>query len=218
MHLSRPILGAVVAALLVPQAAQAAALDPLGPCYRSVDSETREAVPIHGTGFTPGQTVTVLIDGVVVREGVFADMDGAVTGSVQAPYRASGDGPFTVTVTEDNQPGNTASATSRVTALAARLKPRTTGPRKQVRFIGRGFTEGTSVYAHYVRAGKHRRTVRLGAPQGPCGRIDVRRRQFPFNPAVGRWTLQIDNQPVYSAEPLSVFVRLAITVSDRPAG
>jgi len=90
-----------------------------------------------------------------------------------------------------------------------------------VRFIARGFTDGTSVYAHYVRKGRHRKTVLLGAAQGPCGRIDVRRRQFPFTPAVGRWTLQIDNQADYSAEPLGVFVRLAITVSrglPRPTG
>ena len=212
MRFSRPILGAVVAALLAPQAAQAAGLDPLAPCYRSVDSETRETVQIHGRGFTPGQTVTVLIDGAVAEDGVVADRNGDVIGGVQAPYRASGERSFTITITEDNQPGNTASATSRVTALDARLKPRTTGPRKRVRFIGRGFTDGTSVYAHYVRKGRHRKTVMLGAAQGPCGRIDVRRRQFPFKPAVGRWTLQVDNQADYSAEPLGVFVRLAITV------
>ena len=89
-----------------------------------------------------------------------------------------------------------------------------------MRFIGRGFTDGTSVYAHYVRKGRHRKTVRLGAAAGPCGRFDVKRRQIPFKPAVGRWTLQVDKQADYSAEPLSVFVRLAITVSrglPRPA-
>src|SRR5687768_15803438 len=43
MHLLRPILGAVVAALLVPQAAQAATLEPLAPCYRSVDEQMRES-------------------------------------------------------------------------------------------------------------------------------------------------------------------------------
>ena len=69
-------------------------------------------------------------------------------------------------------------------------------------------------YAHYVRKGRHRKTVLLGAAQGPCGRIDVRRRQFPFKPAVGRWTLQVDNQAEYSTAPLSVFVRLAIIVRE----
>jgi hypothetical protein len=212
MHLPRPILGAVVAALLAPQAAQAATLDGLGACYRSVDPDTRELVPVHGRGFTPGQAVTVSIDGGVVKEGVIADTNGEVIGSVPAPHQPRGERPFMLTVTEVNQPANIASAASRVTALALRLKPRRAGARRRVRFIGRGFTDGTSVYAHYIRSERHRRTVRLGTPQGPCGRIDVKRRQFPFEPTVGRWTLQVDNQPAFSDEPVSVFVRLGITV------
>ena len=85
MRLLRPILGAAAAVLLAPQAAQAAALDPLGACYRSVDSETRETVRVHGTGFTPGQTVTVSIDGTVVARTGVADTDGDVFGDVPAP-------------------------------------------------------------------------------------------------------------------------------------
>ena len=212
MHLPRPILGAVAAALLAPQAAQAATLDGLGACYRSVDPEVRESVPVHGRGFTPGQMVTVFIDGVVVKQGVAADTNGEVIGSVPAPHQPSGERPFMLTVTEDNQPANTASAASRVTALSLRLKPRKAGARERVRFIGRGFTDGPSVYAHYIRGGKHRGSVRLGPPQGLCGRIDVKRRQFPFAPTVGRWRLQVDNQPSYSPEPVSVFVSLGITV------
>ena len=221
MRLSRPILGAVVAVLLAPQAAQAAALAPLGPCYRSVDPETRESVPVHGTGFTPGETVTVAIDGVVVQEGVVVTTDGEVIGDVPAPHQRRGERPFTLSVTEVNQPANTASATSRVTALALRLKPRSAAPSRRVRFVGRGFTDGTEVFAHYVRAGKLRKTVALGAPEGPCGRIAVKRRQIPIErPATGRWWLYVDNQPTYSPEPVSVFVRLAITVRRvlRPGG
>jgi hypothetical protein len=213
MHLLRPILGAVAAALLVPQAAQAATLDPLGACYRSVDAERREAVPVHGRGFTPGQTVTVAIDGVPVESGT-ANTDGEVVGAVRAPHQRRGERPFTVTMTEDNQPANTAGATTRVTALAFRLKPRRARSSARVRFIARGFTDGTEVFAHYVRADKHRKTVRLGAPQGPCGTISVKRRQIPVKrPALGRWTLQVDNSPSWSDEPAGVFARWFITVS-----
>jgi hypothetical protein len=212
MRLLRPILGVAAAMLLAPQAAQAASLDPLGGCYRSVDSETRESVRVHGTGFTPGETVTVSIDGTVVEDG-FADTNGEVSGDVPAPYQQDGERPFTVTVTEARQPANTASASSRVTALTLKLSPQRAAPSTRVRFLGRGFTDGTEVFAHYVRAGKLRKTVSLGAPQGPCGRVAVKRRQIPIKrPKVGRWTLQVDNQPIYSAEPVSVFVRLAITV------
>ena len=106
--------------------------------------------------------------------------NGEVQGQVTAPYQERGERPFTLTLTEVDQPANTASAASRVTALAFRLKPRKKAPSQRVRFIGRGFTDGEFVYAHYVRKGKLRKTVLLGAAQGPCGRIDVRRRQIPI--------------------------------------
>jgi len=214
MHVLRPILGAAAAALLVPQIAQAATITPLGACYRSVDELTREAVPVRGQDFTPGEVVTVRIDGQVVAEGIKVRSDGTIDGTVPAPYQGSGERPFTLTITEDNTPVNTASAASRVTALGLQLKPRKAKPSRRVRFRGRGFAEaGGVVYAHYVRAGKVRRTVRLGVAKGPCGRIDVMRRQFPIRkPRVGRWTLQVDNQPSYSAEPVSVVVRIPIDV------
>jgi len=217
MHLLRPILATAAAVLLVPAVAQAATLDPLAACYRSVDEMTTETVAVRGRGFTPGEEARVYVDGRLVKEGAFADVNGDVIGDVRAPFRAKGQAPFTVTVTEKNQPSNTASATSLVTALGLHLKPSLAFPSRRVRFIGRGFTDGTEVFAHYVRAGKLRKTVSFGAPQGPCGRINVKRRQIPVKrPAVGRWTLQVDNQPTYSAEPLTVFVRLGIRVRRVP--
>jgi hypothetical protein len=204
---------AVAAALLAPQAAQAVTLDPLKPCYRSVDETTTENVGVFARDFTPGSQVDVAIDNAVVADDVFADANGSVVGGVKAPFRATGEGSFTLTVTQTDKPANTVTATSRVTALAMRLKPRKAKPSKKVRFIGRGFTDGTVVYGHYVRAGKLRKTVSLGAPQGPCGTIDVKRRQIPISkPKTGRWTLQVDNQQAYSPQPTGVFVRLAITV------
>ena len=218
--LLRPILLGAALAAAVPQAAQAAELSPLGACYRSVDSQTRETVPVRATGFTPGEQVNVAIDGVVVDTAT-ALPEGNVEGQVTAPYQERGERPFTLTLTEVDQPTNKASAESRVTALTFRLKPRETAPSRRVRFIGSGFNDDKTVYAHYVRKGKLRKTVLLGAAQGPCGRIDVRRRQIPIDrPATGRWTLQVDNQKRYSTQPASVFVRWAINVqrTPRPGG
>jgi hypothetical protein len=213
MRLTLAILAAA-AALLVPEAAQAAALAPLGPCYRSLDSQTRETVPVWGMDFTPGEQVRVLIDGKVVQDSVTVLPDGNVRGEVQAPYQAKGERGFTLTVAEIGNAANTATATSRVTALAMRLEPKLASPSRRVRFIGRGFTDGPMVYGHYVRKGKVRKTVKLGAPQGPCGRVSVKRPQIPIKRAAnGRWTLQVDNQPAYSADPVGVLVRILITVS-----
>ena len=202
------------AVLLAPQAAAAATIQPLGACYRSVDSDTRETVPVKASGFTPGERVNVYLDGQVVQENVTVMSEGEVEGGVAAPYQRSGERPFTLTVTQIDQPSNTASASSRVTALALRLKPRRAAPSRRVQFIGRGFIDGTEVFAHYVRKGKLRKTVSLGAPQGPCGQVSVKRRQIPVNrPALGRWRLQVDNEETYTPEPPGVFMRLAITVT-----
>jgi len=218
MHFARRLIPfALAIALCAPQAAQAATLAPLAPCYRSVDDATREAVPVKATDFTPGAVVHVSIDGVVVRDDVIALPDGSVSGTVDAPHQAGGERPFSLTVTERDRPANTATTSSRVAALSLRLKPSQAPPSRRVRFLGRGFTDGPEVYGHYVRGGKLRRTVLLGRPRGACGRLDVRRRQIPLRrPKTGRWTLQVDNQPEYSSEPVSVFVRLPITVKRVP--
>jgi hypothetical protein len=204
---------AALAGAAAPGAAQAAELAPLAGCYRSVDEFARENVGIQASGFTPGSNVDVYIDGVAVQTGVQALPDGTLSGSVDAPYQGFGERVFTLTVTERERPDNTASATSRVTALDMRLRPRRTAPHRQVRFLGRGFIDGAEVFGHYVRRGKLRKTVSFGAPEGACGRVDVRRRQIPLrNPRVGRWILQVDNQREYSDEPAGVSVDVPITV------
>jgi hypothetical protein len=214
MRLRRTLIGlGLLAGLAAPQAAQAAVLAPLAPCYRSVNESSRENVAVQASGFTPGAAVDVYIDGVQVQSGVLALPDGTVSGSVDAPYQGFGQRPFTLTVTEHDARANTASATSLVTALDMRLKPRRTAPQRQVRFLGRGFTDGDEVFGHYLRRGKLRKTVSLGAPQGPCGRVDVRGRQIPVrNPRVGRWVLQVDNAAEYTPVPPGVSVEVPITV------
>jgi hypothetical protein len=215
MVLKRTPIAVLVAAagLAAPAAAQAATITPLGPCYRSVDEVERETVPVQAQGYTPGALVDVFVDGVKVEENILVDDFGNVSGSVDAPYQPRGEREFTVTVTQQDTPENTATVASRVAALGLRLKPRRTAPSRRVRFLGLGFIDGTEVFAHYVRAGRHRKTVSLGAPKGPCGRVSVRRRQIPLaRPRTGRGTHPVDNQRVYSPAPPTVTVRVPINV------
>src|SRR5687767_13490741 len=137
-----PTILAAGAALLVPHAAQAAYLAPIDPCYRSLDEQRRETVPVRASGFTPGEHVNVYVDGVLVQQDVVVLTDGQISGGVEAPYVAKGERPFTLTVTEVSKPSNTASVMSRVTALSLRLKPRRAAPQRRVRVIGRGFIDG----------------------------------------------------------------------------
>jgi hypothetical protein len=205
-------IGLLLAAAAAPQAAQAATLAPLKPCYVSVGPQKREPVTIQADGFTPGSAVDVSEDGVTV-DSPQALSNGGISGTVPAPYQSAGERPFTLTLTQHDDPANTVSAPTRVAALSLRVKPRKAPPGRRVRFIGAGFTGGGRVYGHYLFAGKLRRSVSLGVPTGPCGHVDAKRRQIPVHkPHTGRWTLQADALKAYDPQPATVFVRLAITV------
>jgi hypothetical protein len=222
------LLGALLAAaLLLPASTQAATLNPLKPCYISVtqrtpgapDQITREGLDLGGSGFTPNALVDVSFDGKLDRT-VQADATGSLPPQVlQSPYRARGEGPFTLTAAEQGNPANSVTLTSRTTALALRLRPREAVPRRRIRFSGRGFTEQKAVWAHYLYKGKVRKTVRLVRRiDNDCGRFSVRRKQIPVkNPRTGNWTLQVDQQRRYSRAPDSVFVRVKIEVVVTPS-
>jgi hypothetical protein len=220
-----PALGAVVLALLAaPGLAEAAALDPLKPCYVSVTSRAdgktlieREKVDVSGTGYTPGALVDVTVEGKVVRSGVTTDAAGNLPLQVvDSPYRGGPPRPFTVTAAEQGNPASSATLTAEATALNVGIQPSSARPSQRVAFRGRGFTGTGKVYAHYLYGGKVRRTVTLATPQGACGTFTVRRRQIPVRRArIGKWTLRVDQQKRYSPNPASVWVSIPITVERR---
>lgn len=211
MTLRRTALLAALAVLASAAPAVAApTLAPLKPCYVSVlqappdDFET-EAVVVSGSGFTPGAKVDVRVDGALAQSGVVVDAAGNLpVGAVSAPTVKAAERRFTVTAVEQDSAAQTASAQARVSNLAIKVRPRRARPGQRIRFRGRGFTDpGAAVYAHYLRRGaaRPRRTVRLvKRPHGPCGTFSVRRRQFPFTPKAGPWTVQIDQHRAFTAD------------------
>ena len=217
------LAGAAIAALaLLPATAQAAALAPLKPCYISVTQKspgappqiTRESLDLGGSGFTAGALVDVSFDGKLDRT-LQADAAGNLPPQVlQSPYRAKGQGTFTLTASERGNPANTVSAPSRTTALTLSLKPKKAKPSKRIRFKGSGFTAQKAVWAHYLYKGKVRKTVRLVRRiTNPCGLFSVKRKQIPIKrPKLGVWRLQVDQQKHYSRAPDGVNVRADINV------
>ena len=215
-----PLLGvAVTAVLLLPVAAQAAALTPLKACYvTSTDEVTkeirREPVQFGGSGFTPGGPVDIALDGALQRT-VQADAAGNLPAqALDAPYRRKGQRPFRLTATDQANRANTAEALSNVTAFDVSISPSTAAPSSRVRFSGRGFTQPGTVYGHYLYRGKVRRTVTLARrPSAPCGRFTVRRRQIPVrNPRLGQWLLQIDQERRYRRSPERGAIKVIIRV------
>jgi hypothetical protein len=217
-------VGSLAALAALPAAAQAAAWAKApGACYVSVGQapQQREVVPFSGFGFTPNAPVTVLVDGVApdigddgVPDTFAADANGRVSIVARAPYQASGQRPFTVSIADSQNAVNVLTATPQVTALALSLTPAQAPPSRRVRFRGRGFTKPGGIWAHYVYKGKLRKTARLVKhAKGACGTFSVKRRQIPVvRPRTGKWTLQVDQQKTYAPQPASVFVRLSITV------
>jgi len=217
------LLGCMLAALLAaPAGAQAAALAPLKPCYISVTQRTpgernvitREPLDLAGSGFTAGALVDVSVDGTLDRT-IQADGAGNLPSQVlESPYQARGQGEFTLTAAERDNPANTVAVPGRKTALELELRPEKARPSRRIRFSGSGFTAQSAVWAHYLYKGKVRKTVRLVKRiDNPCGTFSVRRRQIPVKrPALGRWRLQVDQQRRYSRAPAGVNVRADIDV------
>jgi hypothetical protein len=121
---------------------------------------------------------------------------------------------MTVTLIERDNPANTLTLQTRVTALSVTLKPKRAATSSLIHFRGRGFTRQKPIWAHYVFQGHARKTVRFAAgPATACGTFSVRRPQIPIlHPRAGKWTLQIDQQKRWSKRPESVFVPIPITV------
>jgi hypothetical protein len=212
--------GALLAALAAPAAAHAVpAIAPLQPCYVTADTAQgpqSEGVQITASGFTPNSTVDLTIDGAPVQDGSDLQVDeigGLTLPAVPAPFVQEGTKPFTVTLTEDGNPANFASATAKSTALGVSVKPKSAKPSDKVRFKGLGFTKDKPIYAHYVHKGKLRKTVRLARKPRECGGFEVHRRQIPIRrPGLGSWIVQFDQSKRFRrpADGGIVYVRLRI--------
>jgi hypothetical protein len=212
------VMGVVIAALAAaPASAQAPVLAPLKPCYVAAQPTQREFVDINARNFTPLAEIDIFIDDILQSDTTArAAVDTTLKGSVQAPWIEEGQRLFSLRLTERAKPMNTVSATSKVTRLAVEQSPDEARTGDRVRFRGRGFTTPLPVYAHYVFAGRSRKTVRIGMPHGDCGLFSVRRKQFPFkrSPRRGVWTIWFDQERIYNPRA-QIRVPLTITVKSR---
>jgi hypothetical protein len=224
------VTGALLIALLAPAIAEAATIQPLKPCYVTAGTAAQpqaEGVQITAAGFTPNSKVdlAVTLDGQphMTQPGLQTDPAGNLNVAPEqlgAPFVASGIHDFAITLTQQGNAANTATATSKTAALGLSVKPRRARPSKVIRFKGSGFTGSKGVYAHYVYRNKVRKTVRMVRKTNTCGTWLAHRRQIPVrNPKPGLWTVQFDQSKRYidATKPGnaldSVFVRLDISVT-----
>jgi hypothetical protein len=222
MFLRSMILGAAAAVLIsAPALAQqpSVTLAELAPCYVSAqaDPTQREQVKVAAGGFTPLSKVDIYVDE-TLETTADVTFNGTAIGTVPAPFVESGQRPFTLRVAEKGNPDHTITKSSTVTAFSVEQSPKQAKTDQRVKFLGRGFTQPNKyVFAHYVFAGKSKKTVQIAYPQTPCGTFNVRRKQFPFKqkPNIGSWTIQFDQEQMY--DPLAATqVRMTIKVMRKP--
>ena len=213
------VLAALLTALAAPAGASAATLAPLAPCYvTAATSQGPQSQPVNlvASGFTPSALVDLTIDGQPVENGTGLQtnaMGGLEDLSVPAPFIRRGSRDFTVTLTEQGNPANTVSATTKTTALRVDVKPKTARPSATIRFKGSGFIEHRPVWAHYIYRGKLRKTVKMVGRTGECGTWTTHKPQFPLrSPALGTWLVQFDQRKRLTRSP-PFFVQLKIRVA-----
>jgi hypothetical protein len=210
------VTAAALGTAALPTAALATPVIVHGPkaCFVTVDPSARETMRLRATGFTPLAAVDLFFDGGRRVTSFDANAVGAVKMREQAPYQSSGERPLTITLREHLHPENVVTATTRVTALRVKLRPKRAATSDEIRFTGRGFTQHKAIWGHYLFRDRLQKTVRFAAgPATACGTFSVRRRQIPIErPRPGAWKLQVDQQKRWSPQPDSVFFPVPITV------
>jgi antitoxin (DNA-binding transcriptional repressor) of toxin-antitoxin stability system len=195
------LLRRVAAAFTVATAGMAAAaatsqastvnITPVKPCYI-----TRETDTLSGTGYTPGGTVGIAVDGLPVFD-LVADSAGAFTTSLQfGTMRAVKT--HTLSATDRTNPALNATVSFVGTTHQVTVKPSTGRAGKKRKMRGYGFINGPKAYMH-VRGHGIRATTLVGRPSGVCGTWGpTRKRIVPSTAASGDYRVQFDARRKYS--------------------
>ncbi|MDP9136411.1 MAG: hypothetical protein M3N56_16475 [Actinomycetota bacterium] len=194
MKLRTAVLPALAAvALTAPAAASAATLSVDKPCYGA-----GERVQFSGTGYTPNGSVALSVSGQQLGLGN-ANPVGEFAASLGAPAIDGKQRTDTFTATDQANLSLTASVPVLLTALNVTVKPKNGNPGKLKRIVARGFTTGTTLYAHVLR-GKTKRNVKVGRLKGPCKTLTTHRRLFSLDAKTGVYRVQFDARRKYSAQ------------------
>lgn len=184
---------AVVLTLAAPAGASAAELTvaPAKDCYSS-----GESVNLLGSAFSPLGSVSITRDGDPVGS-LQTDGAGAFDG-VLTLAQSSGRRTKTYTATDGRDSSLTASAQITVSAVRVGLRPTSGAPGRRLRINAKGFTTGTTLWAHVVR-GRSKRHIKIGRLRGACGNLIARRSLLRPGAALGVYTIQFDTFRRYRA-------------------
>jgi hypothetical protein len=193
LKLRTAVLASLAAAALVaPATTSAATLSVDKPCYGA-----GERVQFSGSGFTANGSVSLSVSGQQLGL-ASANPVGELAASLGAPAIDGRQRTDVFTATDQTNLALTASVPVLLTSLNVKVTPKDGDPSKQKRIVARGFTTGTTLYAH-VRRGKSKRNVRVGRLKGACKTLSVKRKLFPPDAAPGIYKVQFDAKRKFSA-------------------
>jgi len=172
-------------------AAQATlAVAEVAPCYREQDT-----VHLVGDGFTQNGPVVFTRDGSPIGDPITADPAGQLFPQLILPGLVAGQKRLTYVATDQTNTAVAAQVTLLVTATDVGLRPQGGPPNRLLTIKARGFFEGSTLYAHIVRTGRHpgrARNVRIGRVRGNCKRVEARKRLFSKGTDPGKYRVQFD--------------------------
>ncbi|WP_354698178.1 hypothetical protein DSM112329_03843 [Paraconexibacter sp. AEG42_29] len=190
------LAGSLSAAVLVPAAgAHAATVTVSQPCQLVSFGLTATLA-----GFTPNTTVTLSGDG--VSGSTLVDAAGSGRILFNAPSLGAS-GPLsrqlTVTARDSTPNPQQGFARFRVATFAFSSGGGVQSPKARRSWRFSGLQPGRPVFGHFRFGGRTRANHRFGVAKGPCGELTATAPGIPVKGRVdtGRWTIQIDQRPVY---------------------
>jgi hypothetical protein len=214
-----PVLALAVSAFAcTPATASAASITTAGRCF-----VPGAKVPATAQGFAPRTSLTVTVDGRVLRypDGSLplTDASGDYKNAFYAPYLTGTQTQRRIPVSASD--GTTSASTSFTITRPAggSFAPAQGDPRTlKVRFSVWGFAlrsaRNARTYLHWIRPnGKVRANASLGRTRGDCGALrTLPRRIFPFAAETGRWLLVIDTHPRYRVHAKGPRAKMPVNV------
>jgi hypothetical protein len=209
----RLITVTIATGVLVPAAfataasgASAATVSVNAACY--VIGNTLPTITVTGSGFVPGDAVQ-LTDATGDLDGTAtADADGDIDTTVSAPrylFKKPTTYTDTITATDTTLVGTMVTATT--TTLLAPLAVSAGKTHKEpglkaftlsTTWTFSGFTEGQTIYGHYLNGGKQVARQKFGTAVGPCGMLTVKDKLYPAKPTKRSYKVQFDTSKAYS--------------------
>jgi hypothetical protein len=183
---------ATVGSAALAATAQAATLSiaPVKACYITGESDA-----LSGTGYTPGATVQLAVDGPDIFT-LVADSAGNIGTNLQFGQMNAVKS-HTLTATDTTNPAIVGSLAFVGTTHQVATPNRRIGGGKKFKLRGYGFINGPKAYMH-VRGHGIKTNTFLARPKAPCGTFSVRKRLVPAGAPVGKYRVQFDAKKRFS--------------------